>query len=351
MKVSFGSSFYSAVRKDGTGVYADNLIRAMGKVAPDNQYKVYSLPRNNMMRFPALAMWYGWNFTGLSAQLAVDKPDVFVGLDICLPFYKNTLYVVYDITPITEPGTMPYVTTKIFEALVWDAVKTAKRIVAISQATKYEVVKHFGIKWDDVDVVYAGIDHDVFKPMWSKEVLRKHGLDGKRYALFVGTLVRKKNIIRIAQAFSKAAIKDMELVVVGQGYLGDSEIRAALDKPNIRQLGYLPLLDLPVLMTSAEMFVWPSLHEGFGMPVAEAMACGCPVITSNVSAMPEIAGDAAVLVNPYDVDDIAYAIKVYAEAKDARNVLSKRGLARAKLFTWENTAKGMMEVIKQCGNG
>ena len=322
---------------DGIAAVTRNVTLNM---EADHYYPFYELP----YRPAALASWYAWAYTGLSAWLNINKPDVLINFDACLPLFNPSVHILYDIVPMIVKGTMTPAGTLTYRILSRDAVNRADRLVTISQNAKVEIEDYYKLKPGTVKVIKLGYDSGIFRPTHNPLVLEKYKIT-KRYAMFVGTLAPKKNIVRIANAFHNAGIKDMELLIIGKPYaLGKVEM-SFLNKPEIRQLGYVPLADLPVLLSHATMLVWPSLYEGFGLPVLEAMACGCPVITSNISSMPEVTGDAAILVNPYDVEEITESIKIVSISPALCLKLSRQGIDRAKQFSWKNTAN---ELIKIC---
>ncbi|MFQ3661823.1 MAG: glycosyltransferase family 1 protein, partial [Chloroflexaceae bacterium] len=172
------------------------------------------------------------------------------------------------------------------------------------------------------------------------------------YFLYIGTIQPRKNLTRLIEAFAHAGPDDALLVIAGRrGWLSEPIVRrvAELGLTNrVRFPGYVPDADLPALLSGALAFVFPSLYEGFGMPVLEAMACGAPVLTSTTSALPEVAGDAALLVDPCDTDAIAAALRRLAADAPLRASLRARGLVRAADFTWERCARKTLDVLMGC---
>jgi glycosyltransferase involved in cell wall biosynthesis len=169
------------------------------------------------------------------------------------------------------------------------------------------------------------------------------------FVLAVCNMQPRKNLVRLMQAFARAKHKyalPHKLVLAGQRLWLTAEVLAQARRlgEDVVLTGYVPDADLPLLYNAADVFAYPSLYEGFGLPVLEAMACGTPVITSNVSSLPEVSGDAARLVDPYDLDDIASAIFEIVRDIDVRTAWQVRGLARARLFTWERTAEQTVQI-------
>lgn len=227
-------------------------------------------------------------------------------------------------------------------------------VIAISEATKNDLIKLFGIDSEKITVIYPGMDHSLFNrenagdPSRQNQVLRRYGIEGK-YLLYVGDSEWRKNLRRVLEALVKLD-SDIRLVLVGKRARGDAVLHGWIRElgleGRVMTPGFVPDEDLPPLYGAAEAFLFPSLYEGFGLPVIEAMACGCPVITSNVSSMPEIAGDAALLVDPTDVKQIAEAIKKVLNGNGVKSALSEAGVRRADFFSWEKSAKETVALIR-----
>mgnify|MGYP001809590947 CR=1 FL=1 len=227
-------------------------------------------------------------------------------------------------------------------------------IVAVSEATKCDIVDSFGIAPEKIHVVYNGYDEHRFKPLENtQEELGSLGLEAGNYLLCVGSVLRHKNIVKLIKAFSELKSK-LCLVVAGvckdPEYL-DEIMKAAsecgLNETSFRYLKYVSDKELPCLYAGARAFVLPSLHEGFGVPIIEAMACGTPVITSNCSAMSEVAGDAALLVDPYSVESISVAMIEILRNQLLVQKLRQAGFERSATFKWKNSASKLYELCKK----
>ena len=184
-------------------------------------------------------------------------------------------------------------------------------------------------------------------------ILRRAGVE-RPYILFVGSVEPRKNILRLLEAYHKVLkwSKRWQLVIVGgRNYWKSSPVVQKVEQlglqDQVKLTGYIPDEDLPAIYNGADLFCLPSLYEGFGLPVLEAMACGVPVITSNSSSLPEVAGDAAILSDPYNVDEIASAMERILEEPELAQELRQRGLARAAQFTWEKTARETIAVYEK----
>jgi glycosyltransferase involved in cell wall biosynthesis len=232
-------------------------------------------------------------------------------------------------------------------------------ILADSAATAADLTAAHGVDSARVRVVYLGRD-ETLAPVRDGLVLAnaqaRYGIGG-RYLLYVGTLQPRKNLARVISAFSQlasaSALADVQLVLAGKrGWLYDdlfTQVARLGLAGRVLFPGYIPESDLPALLGGALAFVYPSLYEGFGIPVLEAGACGVPVITSNTSSLPEVAGDAALLVDPYDVDAIADAMYRLVTDEALRAELTRRGAENVKRFSWEKCARETLAVLEQAG--
>ncbi len=236
-----------------------------------------------------------------------------------------------------------------------ELVKQATSIIVPSQATAEDVARVFDKSSSQIHT----IPHGVSSQFNDKMQARDHGVRSKlhlpkRFALFVGTLEPRKNLLTLVDAlhdYRKAAHDDLHLVLAGKWGWRSQELRHRLRKHDARawvhHLGYVDDLDRAALYRSAEVFTWPSLYEGFGLPVLEAMACGTPVITSLTSSLPELTQDAAVLVDPFNSHDITDALRGVIGSKPLQDQLIKKGLARAQAHSWKTAAQKTLEIFRQ----
>jgi glycosyltransferase involved in cell wall biosynthesis len=233
------------------------------------------------------------------------------------------------------------------------SARAATHLIADSSATKHDLIERYGIEPYKITVVYPGYDEATFQPVRDEEAIEavkaKYDIAGD-YILFVGTLQPRKNLIRLIEAYWKLEAGSWKLVIAGKkGWLYQEIFRwveeLGLGK-KVVFTGYVPEGGLPALISGARLFVFPSLYEGFGLPVLEAMACGTPVVCSNVSSLPEVAGDAAVLVDPLDVEGLAAAMERVLDDEDLRAELIERGFEQAKRFSWERCARETLDVLE-----
>jgi len=231
-------------------------------------------------------------------------------------------------------------------------VKGADKVLAISESTKRDVREVFGLKESRVTVVPLAARDIFIKSATLQDKLRvaaRYRLP-KKFLLFVGTIEPRKNIQRIVESFKALGDDSLKLVLIGQKGWLYREILELIKEENLQERivwpGYVQDADLPSFYALSEALVWPSLYEGFGLPILEAMSVGTPVVTSNISSMPEVAGSAAILVDPKNTEDVTRGIK---KALKSRGVFIKKGKKQAARFDWDKTAQKTWQTIKEVG--
>ena len=353
------------VLKAGIPNYILNLLQAMGEIDKNSSFFLYTnkplsidlgLPPNfiqRVVRFPSpsLQLWYQ---IGLLLQLRRDGVELFHDPVYPLPFALDVpgVITVHDLSNYTRPGDhklrsvlggrfFPFYLKKA-AAIITDSHFTASELVRVFPDTAGKItVNHLGVS-DRFRQVTDGSKIDRLKSRYELP---------ERYMLFLGTLEPRKNIQRLLLAYEQVGDKSAPLVITGGlGWKYNELLDLIRDHPmasRIHVTGFVEDKDLPALLSAAEFLVYPSLLEGFGLPVLESMACGTPVLTSNVSSLPEVAGDAAYLVDPLSVDSIANGIVELSSNKDLTTELSSKGLKRASEFSWIETAHKTLGIYKQ----
>ncbi|MBX3178630.1 MAG: glycosyltransferase family 4 protein [Candidatus Hydrogenedentes bacterium] len=290
-----------------------------------------------------------WNRLALerAAQRARDRFDIvhYPASIGPLDGGDNVVLTVHDCIFMRHPEWFRWERARYYRWAGLRSARRAGRIIADSEATAGDVAAYMGIPRDRIDVVPLAAS-DRFRPAPVEEIAAaraRHGLP-ERFVLYTGTLEPRKNLAALVRAWDAAA-KDIPDALVIAGRAGwktsglHEAIRAARHRERILLTGFIPDADLPALLSGARAFVWPSRYEGFGLPVLEAMACGAPVITADCSSLPEVAGDAAVLVDPNDEAALSRAIRAICLDDEARARLSVSGLRRASEFTWRRCAE------------
>jgi len=303
-------------------------------------------------------------FERLSQRFDVPRLEWLVRFDVLFgpnfvppPTRKPVVVTVHDLAFKRYPDTAPHGTRRWLRQLE-AALRRATCVIAVSQSTKRDLIELLAVPEQRVTVIPHGVDMDVFRPAPAQvigEARARLGIDGP-YLLALGGIEPRKNLSGLLSAYARlAADIRPALVIAGGGVEWNPEgrvlLREALEalEPSVRRhvvtTGYVTEGDKVALLTGAEALVYPSLYEGFGLPVLEAMACGTPVVTSNVSALPEVAGGAAVLVDPSDPESIAEGISRVLTDGSVRDRLQKVGPARAARFTWSETARRTAGVL------
>jgi glycosyltransferase involved in cell wall biosynthesis len=220
--------------------------------------------------------------------------------------------------------------------------KKADKVITISEYSKNKIIEILKIPEEKIKVIYCGVDHNRFFP-------KKRKRNKKIKIGFLGGLTKQKNAINLIKAFNILADKNAELIIGGGGkeqrnlfeYAKKNEIK------NIKFLGYVPDKDLPDFYRNLDLFVYPSFHEGFGLPILEAMACGCPVICSNRESLPEVVGNAGILIDPKDVGEISKEITRVMKDENLRKRMSQEGIKQANKFNWGIFSKEMLAAYKE----
>ena len=262
--------------------------------------------------------------------------------------------MVYDMVYKVFPETMNTKTRIMLNLIMKRSCKRADIIVTISQFSKNEIIKYLKVSQEKIVVMPCGVDLELYRPDYSKEtvfkVLDKYGISSE-YFLYIGTLEPRKNIERLIDAYyilKQRSANSHKLVIAGRkGWQYDSifkKVNSLGLNDDVIFTGYVDAADSPVLIKGAAAFVFPSIYEGFGMPPLEAMACGTPVITSNVASLPEVVGDAALMVDPFSVEAIAGAMERIISDIHLRSELSQKGLERASSFSWDHSVRIISEV-------
>lgn len=386
-----GIDYTSAARqRAGIGRYTRELVNALLMLDNHHRYAVFAatggVPRErwrdetqSLLRVagdrltvksvPLSDEWLvrGWHRLRLPlpVELVTGRVDVFYSPDFALPPTcrgVHTLLTVHDLSFMRHPDAFVPALRRYLEQVVPRSVARADTVLADSTHTRSDLVTLLGVSQEKIRVIKPGVDHR-FRPRPRPttpgaqcisssppgRLRRLYDLADAPYVLSVGTLQPRKNYVRLIEGFVRARTgrhSDLQLLIAGgRGWLYDDVIEEASKHVSVRLLGFVEDSDLLALYRRAALFAFPSLYEGFGLPVLEAMACGTPVVCSNTSSLPEIAGDAALLVDPFDVQALSSAMKRVLEEAELRKQMIDRGFARARRFTWAQAAQQLLEVI------
>ncbi len=361
-------------RSAGISWYIQNLLNHLPEADADVAYTVFlgepryggvpglrlrvsDLPTHQPL---VRILWEQLFLPGLVRRAAVDLVH---GLHLVGPMASTCPFVVtvHDLSFLFFPQNFPSLKRLYLRTLTRWSVRRARRIIAISENTKRDVVQQYGLSPEKVDLVYYGLD-PIFQPL-PKEALAgfraRQGLP-EQFILFVGTLEPRKNVSRLVEAYARLSEPRPPLILVGgKGWLYD-EVFARVEALGlsgcVHFAGYVPGKELPWWYNAATLFVYPSLYEGFGLPPLEAMACGTPVVSSDVSSLPEVVGQAGLLVDPTDVEDLAGAMGQALADSGLRDEMGAAGLAQARRFSWREAARQTVTTYRRAlstggGNG
>jgi len=358
------------VRPAGAGVYAIELVRALMERDPRDGYAVFArgpwfddgaaarrnwrVERVHARSRPTRLMWEQFRLPRQAARLGLDVLHSTHHTLPQAPMHAKRVVTVHDLTFLRIPRRYPFLRRFYMRTMTELSTRVADAIIVPSRTVRDDLCRLPGVRDRRVHVVYEAAAA-AYAPMLNehaREIASRYGLDGP-YLLSVGSVEPGKNRSRLVRALRALRDEGIELTlaVVGQRAWSYEEEFALVERlgmaDRVRYLGYVEIDHLPALQSAADAFVFPSLYEGFGLPVLEAMACGTPVLTSNVSATAEVAGDAALLVDPSSVSSIADGVRRIVCDADLRDELSRRGLERVRTFSWRRAADETYEVYRR----
>ena len=365
--------------RTGIGMYTAAVLRHVPAADPDGRYVAWYLDVRGTL---SNRRWFrGWApnlseratrvptrvFAPVSVRANLPRLEWLAGrFDLALATNflppptgsRGVVLVVHDLAFDHHPETAPHHNPR-WRHLFDDWLSRAAGVIVPSAATREDLLRFHEVDAERVDVVAHGTDAEAFRPAKPGEidaVRRRHGIDG-RYVLFLGGLEPRKNLEPLVRAFGAMVTDDAWLVIAGgevrwaPGYVADVERAIAALPPARRsrvvRTGYVADVERRALLSGAEILAYPSRYEGFGFPVLEAFAANVPVLTSDVSSLPEVAGDAAILVDPADASSIAGGLDELLGDDDLRNVLRAAGTTRVAAFTWERCARETVAALRK----
>ncbi|WFR56322.1 glycosyltransferase family 1 protein [Anaerocolumna sp. AGMB13025] len=378
MKIAFDAQLLIKGDKTGIGWCAENILMRMPQYL-ENTYQLnyfslgYTVEQlDNVHKYTTFGYqinectWFHhtlyrmmWNFFYVPYSFFFRKPaDVTLFFNYVIPpgVKGKKIAIVYDMAYKAYPETVRKRTRRLLEIALKKSCRRADHILTISEFSKKEIIKYLNIPEDKITIMPCGVDTTLYHEKYTDEdidrVCKKYRIQGV-YLLYLGTLEPRKNIVRLLKAYAqlKQKISDTpKLVLAGRkGWMYD-EIFEIVNSLNLMSdiifTGYVDAEDAPILIKGAMVFLFPSIYEGFGMPPLEAMACGTPVLTSNTSSLPEVVGDAGVLVDPFSVDSIKDGMEKLINSKELRMELSNKGLVRSKNFSWDVSTEVFHKVIQ-----
>ena len=371
MKIAIHAADLDHDRIDGTRVYLFNMLKNFGKLDKKNEFSIYHQDEFNANLTPPtfanylikkLAFPVRWTQTRFAWQLFCDKPKVLWMPVHNVPIFRRkklkVVVTIHDLAFKIFPQYFPKKDLDKLNRLSDLAIKNADHVIAVSAATKNDILKFYPeISSEKVTVVYHGYDMELFSEKISlaqaEKTLKTYNLIPNSYLLYVGAIQPRKNLNVLIEAFEKIKEKKSELKLVIAGapawqyecVLG--KIAKSKFKDDIIVTGTIAFDQLPALYQNAQAFIFPSLYEGFGIPVLEAMASGTPVILANNSSLPEVAGDSALYFDTSSPDELAACIENVSSDELLRNNMIEKGLKRSENFSWEKCAQETLDIISK----
>jgi glycosyltransferase involved in cell wall biosynthesis len=372
MKIAVNTRLLLKDKMEGIGWFTYETLRRITNAQPEIEFififdrkpsedfifsdNVTAVVAHPQARHPFL--WYLFFEFGVARVLKKYKPDLFLSPDGWLSLRSNTpqLAVIHDLNFEKHPEFLIPIVHKYYKYFFPRFARKAKRLATVSNYTKKDLIERYGIDASKIDVVYNGVN-DLFQPLSQSEIVRVREFfsDGKPYLLFVGLIHPRKNLKNQVKAFLQVKSEtkcDLKYLVVGSRYMWDKEIDEILKTSEYGKdvvfLGRQGLDTLTKLYGGAFALTYASYFEGFGIPIIEAMKSGIPVITSNTSSMPEIAGKHALIVDPNSVNEIRNAIVNLLEDESLRRTLIDGGVKQVEQFTWEQSAQSLYSSIQRC---
>jgi glycosyltransferase involved in cell wall biosynthesis len=357
----------------GIGTYIRNLLRQLARLDPDTEFVVLCRVEDREAiaslgaNFRAIAERAG-NYSiaeQLTVPLALKREAVtlFHAPHYVLPplVRCRSVVTIHDCIHLMFPQYLPNRGALVYaRAAIGLAARRAVRVMTVSESSKRDILRFVDIEPDRIDVIYNAYDDRFGIEPLEDEVVRvreRYQLQDE-FVLYAGNVKPHKNLERLIQAFAlvrQRGLDHLKLVIIGDEMSKYTALRRAVHRHQlhkyVRFLGYLPEETLAVMYRLAAVFVFPSLYEGFGLPPLEAMASGTPVVTSNVSSLPEVAGDAALLVDPYEPQAIAEGMLDVLTNETLRRDLRRRGVARAQQFSWEAAVRRVREIYDEASRG
>lgn len=374
MLIAVNTRFLLKNKLEGIGRFTDETLKVLTAKHPEHKFlfifdrkfdesfiynaNIIPVVIPPQARHPLL--WYLWFEWSIPYILKKHKADIFLSTDGYLSLNTKVpqIPVIHDLAFIHRPDDIGGLVRKYYNYYFPKFAHKAARIATVSEFSKKDIADNYKINPSKIDVVYNGVS-DIFKPCSEeqKTAIRQRITGGKPYFVFVGALQPRKNITGLLKAFDtfkKSDTLGTQLVIVGRKAWQTEEMDATYNsleyKNDVVFTGRLSDEDLSATIAASLAMVYVAFFEGFGLPIAEAFKCHVPVINSDVSSMPEVAGDAGILVNPHSVENIAQALRQMAGDAVLRQQLVNRAVERSQLFTWEKTATLLWQSIEKTTN-
>ncbi|MEG0297170.1 MAG: glycosyltransferase family 1 protein [Clostridium sp.] len=367
MKIGIDGRAANWYRGTGIGTYTYQLLNNLNRVDNDNDYLIF-LPESSSLNLKdnfkveatkgAVSENF-WDEVRVPNILSNQQMELYhvpqngVGLSDNIDCLKAI--TLHDIIPLRMPETTSDRLRKIFNEELPKIINSCEGIITVSEFSKQDIAKEFNFPKDKIFVTHLAAE-DIYRPLskckCKKVIEKKYGIEDD-FILYVGGFSPRKNILGIINAFSlinKDVKSNVKLVITGRKGISYNNYKSRVDELNLGDsvifTDFIPLEDLPIFYNASELLVYPSFYEGFGLPPLEAMACGTPVIVSNVTSLPEICHDSALMINPYNIDELSYAMERVLSDSLLKLTMVQKGLMKSSNYSWELTAKQTIEAYK-----
>ncbi len=369
MRIALNARHMLVNRLEGVGIVTDEVMGRMARSHPEDQFDYYFDRKYDqrfvhntnvnphtihpVTRLPILIRY--WLDHPVRKDVVKQKANVFFSPDGFIPLGMGIpkVSMVHDVAYLRYPEHLQPRIRSFYKKWMPRYLAYTDHIITVSEFSKSEIIAGYNIPADKISVVYNGIT-DAYKPVSEeqKKITRDRYTNGRTYFVYLGAIHPRKNILTLVKAFEQfksSHPSDHQLVLAGRASWHTEEVFKAIAeskwKDAIHLPGYIATADATTLVASAEAMIYPSFYEGFGLPLVEAMACGVPVICSNVSSLPEVAGNAALLFEPHDVGQLAHHMKRIAEEELLRKDLITLGHERSRYFSWDKAAEQVYEIL------
>ncbi|MDB9931172.1 MAG: glycosyltransferase family 1 protein [Flavobacteriales bacterium] len=369
MKIAINTRFLLPTKLEGFGWFTHEVVKRIVQNNPEHEFyfffdrkydskfiygdNVTPIVINPPARHPFL--YYLWFEFGVKKALRKHNIDVFLSPDGYLSLGSDVkqIPVIHDLSFVHYPEDLPFLNEKYVNHYFPKFAKKASKIITVSEYSKSDIEKSFGISEDKITVAHNGIG-DFFQPILEekKKETRSKFTNGKEYFLFVSALQPRKNVTKLFEAFDqfkKETKSDVKLLMVGEKYWWNKEIKQVFDAMTYQSevifTGHIQAEDLKNVYGAGLALTYVSYFEGFGIPLVEAMKCELPIISSDKTSLPEVGGEAAIYVNPFSTEDIKNGMLRIFKDQSLREELIENGKSRAQLFSWDKTAKIVWDTI------
>jgi len=352
--------------QSGLGNYSRNTINLLSEFYPENKYKLFAPKYTNLYRLPDPAEVITpksfiskvfksyWRLHEVTKLLSEYNIDLFHGLSHALPYGIEktgipSVVTIHDLIFLRFPGYYKPIDRNMYQSIYYSSCQRASKIIAISNQTKTDLINYFSVDPDKIEVIYQSCDNRFYDKVseGQKSAVRTKFNLPERFILCVGTIEQRKNQLSILKALVEKKL-DIDIVILGKPTTYINLLKRFIDESGIKKqvifLHDTTTAELQAIYQIAEILVYPSFFEGFGLPVLEAQASGCPVITSDISSLPEAGGDGALYINPADISEIGNSILNVLSDQQLKNDLIRRGTAHSELFREKVVARRLMNL-------